>query len=242
MGEIGRLKVTKRERLRLSPQELIELPSHTDNQRDRTLIITAANTALRAGEIGRLRVGDVDLAGGWLRVKIEKSYLEDIMPITKELDAALRVWLTYYSDQSGHLEQGWYLFPSRGPGRNVYTRTGGQQHATHEHGALKPNEPIAKLALIVQRALRTGGHSIEPGEGFHTVRRSVARAFFDANVDRGFDAALRATSALLHHSSSQVTEVYLGLSSEKLHRDDVLRGQEFLTAMVDRSNVRRLSS
>ena len=30
--------------------------------------------------------------------------------------------------------------------------------------------------------------------------------------------------------------------AEKLHRDDVLRGQPFLSAMVDSSNVHRLSS
>lgn len=242
MAEVGRLKVVKRDRLRLSPSELIALPSYAPTLRDQTMILLAANTALRAGEICRLKVRDLDLAGGWLRVQVQKSQLEDVMPVSTELDAALRLWLTEYTEQAGTLDGEWFLFPGRAPGRNRYRKIDGVLSATYEHGPLKPAVPIGKPALIVQRALKEAGITIEPGEGLHTVRRSVARAFFDHNVARGYDAALRATSALLHHSSTQVTEQYLGLSSEKLHRDDVLRGQRFLTAMVDRANVFRLSS
>jgi integrase len=242
MAEVSRLKVIKRDRLRLSPAELLALPNYATHIRDRTLIVLAINTALRAGELTSLRIRDTDLAGGSLRVSIHKSSAEDVMPITLELDRALRAWLIAYETECGPLEADWHLFPSRGPGRNRYSRVGGELHATHEHGRLTPSEPISKPAVIVQRALRASGTVIDRGEGLHTVRRSVARAFFDYNVERGYDAALRATSALLHHSSTQVTEQYLGLSSEKLHRDDVLRGRPFLTAMIDDSNLRTLTA
>lgn len=58
---------------------------------------------------------------------------------------------------------------------------------------------------------------------------------------RGYDAALRATSALLHHKDASTTENYLGLTREKKHRDDTLRGQPFLSALVEQGdNVVRL--
>ncbi len=76
-------------------------------------------------------------------------------------------------------------------------------------------------------------------EGAHTIRRAVARHFFDSLVatDLGYDGALRTVSALLHHSNAATTETYLGLSSERQRRDNRLRRQPFLTALIDRSNV-----
>ena len=59
-------------------------------------------------------------------------------------------------------------------------------------------------------------------------------------AEKGHDEALRMTSSFLHHSSVQTTEVYLGLQHERIKRDVALRGQPFLTAMVDQTNVVRL--
>lgn len=62
LGEVRPRTVMKKEHLRLSPAEVLELPRHADNPRDQTLIILANNTALRAAEITALRIQDVDLA------------------------------------------------------------------------------------------------------------------------------------------------------------------------------------
>jgi len=235
LGEVRPRRVIKRERLRLSPEEMLELPSYARTPRDKALLVLAANTALRASEIRSLRVRDVDLAGGWLHVRIQKSALEDVMPISAELDTALREWFAVYEEEAGPLEADWLLIPGRGAGHNDYGPKG--EVLRYVYGPLKPLVETKNLAEIVQKALVDAGHTIEPGEGVHTLRRSVARAFFDMAVAGGYDAALRATSALLHHSSSQVTEVYLGLTSEKLSRDEILRGQDFLTSMTSRKVV-----
>ena len=135
-----------------------------------------------------------------------------------------------YSAEFGGLEADWYLFPRRASGHNEFGENG--EVLRYVYGGLIPTKDTRNLPEIVQKALTDAGHVIETGEGVHTLRRSVARAFFDRAVAGGYDAALRATSALLHHSSSQVTEHYLGLSTEKLSRDEILHGQSFLTAMA----------
>lgn len=228
-SEVRPRRVTKRERLRLSPAELLELPSYAHTHRDRTFLVLAANTALRGSEIRDLRVKDVDLAGGWIHVRIQKSALEDIMPMSRELTAAMSTWLTVYSEECDGLQADWYVFPRRRSGHNEFGEHG--EVLRYVYGGLIPCKETRNLPEIVQRALTDAGHVIEPGEGVHTIRRSVARAFFDGAVADGYDAALRATSALLHHTSSQTTEIYMRLSTEKLNRDEILHGRSFAPAM-----------
>lgn len=220
LAMVGKRKTVKRERLRLSAEELLELPDYAASDRDKAIIILACNTAMRASEIRGLRVKDLDLANGWLRVRVEKSSREDVMPVTQELAEAMREWLAVYERQESGLEADWYLFPSR-------TVSNGTCYFV-----LNPEKPIVKMAAIVQKAMVSAGHTLEKGEGIHTLRRSVARIFFDQACAGGHDAALRMTSSLLHHSSTQVTEIYLGLQHERLSRDEVLRGKRFLSATV----------
>lgn len=221
LAMVRKRSVVRRERLRLSAEELLELPDYTDNPRDKAIIILACNTAMRASEIRGLRVRDLDIANGWLRVRVEKSSKEDTMPLTREAWDAMREWVRWYEDKvySG-LEPDDFLFPSRVVGNGKFGFY------------LQTDKPIVKMAAIVQKAMIAAGHTIERGEGVHTLRRSVARVFFDQQCRAGHDAALRMTSALLHHSSTQVTEVYLGLQHERLSRDEVLRGKRFLSATV----------
>ncbi len=76
-------------------------------------------------------------------------------------------------------------------------------------------------------------------EGTNTIRRRVARAFFDSMADdQGYDAALRTVSALTHHSSSATTEHYLREpSSERKRRDERLGVQPFLAAVIQTAEV-----
>jgi integrase len=217
LAMVKKKSVVKRERLRLSAEELLELPDYAAYGRDKAVIHLAMNTALRAGEIASLRVKDLDMANLSLRVQVHKSSREDVMPVTQELAEAMHEWLREYKRQFGELQPDWFLFPARkrGNGSAVFL--------------LDPERPIAKMASIVQKAMIAAGHTIERGEGIHTLRRSVARVFFDQACAAGHDAALRMTSSFLHHASTQVTEGYLGLQHERLSRDEILRGQRFLS-------------
>ena len=118
----------------------------------------------------------------------------------------------------------------------------GAQHVMHFYGELLPEKRMHNVARICQRTMVAAGHHIEKGEGGHTLRRSVARAYFDARVAASYHGALRETAALLHHASTTTTEIYLGLQSERLGRDKAMRGQRFLTSMVSSENVASMRS
>lgn len=95
------LRATRRTRLLLTPDELVRLVELALDPRDRVLIAILINTGLRAGSALSLTVGDVDFSSLSLSVKITKSHLEDVMPITADLEPELRRWLRAYAIDLG---------------------------------------------------------------------------------------------------------------------------------------------
>ena len=103
-------------------------------------------------------------------------------------------------------------------------------------GTPRPYTNVARAAEIVHTPLVRLGFATR-NEGIHTIRRSVARIYFDLLADEGYDAALRATMVLLHHSQSSTTEQYLGISRERAKRDASLTGKPFLSDLVRRRRI-----
>jgi integrase len=211
------------ERFRLSPIALVDLLEIPNDPRDRAFLALAMNTALRATEITGLRVKDADLDDGELYVYRSKSKRDDRMGITPMLDAELRTWLTTYANSIREpLDSDMWLFPAR------LSPQGIDAERQTIPGPLQPHVRLTHTERIVQRSLRLAGYDIRPQEGVHTIRRSVARAFFDIQADQGYDGALRNTAALLGHKSVVTTETYLGVSGDRRKRDQILRAQNFL--------------
>uniref|UniRef100_A0AAU3I6F0 Site-specific integrase n=1 Tax=Streptomyces sp. NBC_01393 TaxID=2903851 RepID=A0AAU3I6F0_9ACTN len=238
------LSELKRQRMQPAPGILLQLLDQAECAMHRAYLAAAVNTACRASELRGLKVGDVDFARGEVFVTVIKTKEEDEMPLTADLDRELRIWFEEYAALLGRpLRPDDHLFPARSGnqirthrfderlGRRVYERTPYVWH---------PDRPVERTEKIVKAALEKLGLPTRY-EGTHTVRRAVARAYFDQLAgDAGYDAALRTVSALLHHASMSTTERYLGLSTEKRRRDETLKGRPFLTAMVSQSNVVQL--
>lgn len=242
LHNVARRRVVQRDRLRISPSQMLDLLETTPCPRDRCMLAVGINLALRASEITSLRVGDVNLANGDLHVVISKSALEDHMPISAELDVELRRWLTIYAEdvrvqRHQALKAEDFLFPSREPSRIVWT---GKSTQARMPGPWRPGIRMTHPARVVQLGLARIGVQIGAGEGFHTLRRSAGRAFFDAVSNEGHDHALRMTMSFLHHKSSATTELYLGLRHEQVKRDEMLRGKPFLSRLVAGGEVVRL--
>lgn len=219
----------RRDFLRLSADELLRMLENAKHPRDRALLAAGMNTGLRAGELINLKAGQFDLDKGEFFVAITKSKTSDVMPITSDLDAELRRWLKFYADECGPVQGSWFLFPSvRSP-----LFVGGEPGATGPR-RIRPEMRYAQPRRVAKDALLSLGYTSSQlqYEGFHTLRRSVARLYFDAIREAGYDFALRETSALLHHKNTQTTELYLGIDVERENRNSRMRGKPFLTGMI----------
>jgi integrase len=222
MAEVRRRQVQQKERRRLDAQELLALLDCAATPRDRAMLAFAMNTGCRASEITAVRLKHLDLDKQECELVISKSGKADLMPLTADLLPELVRWLAVYEAEAGKLEGEWFLFPAKDTPKFIGKGKLGER-------VWKPLHPVSMPELVVTRALSTLGWTDTRGEGFHTIRRSVGRIYFDAASARGHDGALRETSALLHHSNVSTTEQYLGITAERRKRDEVMRGQRFLS-------------
>lgn len=234
MANVLPMKLPRRERMRPAPRVLLSLLEAAENPLDRVWLAACMNTALRQSELRTLTIGDVDLDGGWLKVRVYKTKQEDRLPITAEFDKELRAWFEEYADLIGRpLTEEDFLFPHRVAhlfGSYQPVKGVKRPPATFTY---HPDKPIKNTEFVVQRALKRIGMDTRY-EGTHTIRRGVARALFDElSKEAGYESAIGTVSALLHHSLRSTTEIYLGLSTEKERRDKMMRGRPFLSAMVE---------
>ena len=248
MPTLGRkpLKVPERARLRIPAAKFPDLLNAAPHARDRIVVALGLYLFLRQGEVGLLKVGDVNLERGEIQVTIEKTSQFDTMPICTELDVELRRWLTFYTEACGIPERDWYLAPAKSIPKWVGTAQGVFEHVDEKGNKLNPSRKMVKIEECVHRALVNAGYPIRDAagkstmEGGHTLRRSGARALFDELLERGYDGALRQVQAMLHHKSSTMTEHYLGIDLDVKRRNEALRGRAMFAA-PNTDNVVRLA-
>lgn len=200
-------------RVRLDPKIIPAMLGTARHPRDKALIATAVELLLRGGELSSLRVGDV--LNGRLRVHVSKMrgvLSEDEMAISAPLEGCLRSWLKAYRAECGLVSSGSFLFPQ------LRTRLAGDRCEYF----LAPDSRMAHPEQVVQYALKAAGAPVEAGTGVHTVRRSCARLLFDALVDVGHADPLGHVSSLMHHSSRKTTELYLGVTGDRVARNKLV--------------------
>lgn len=203
--------------------------------RDRALVALFLYTLCRDTEVTSLRVRDLDLNAGTLKVYVEKSRLEDVMPVCTELDEEMRRWLTHYTRHVGRLEPHHFLVPARAVHPIFHPET---KKIVRHASTYKPETRLKGAGRNVKPPLEDIGFPVTDdagrpsGEGAHTVRRSGARALFDRLVGEGYDGSLRIVQAMLHHKSATMTERYLGITADKRTRNDLLQGRTMYGAPI----------
>lgn len=195
--------------------------------RDRGLTAFLLYTLCRDGEARSVKIRDLHLDQGYVKVTVHKSRSEDSLPISSELDTEMRRWLKAYTETVGPLDGNDLLFPARQPmplfenGKIV------------GHGfSYRKGQAVRSARQVVQPALNDIGFATHDKdgkslyEGAHTLRRSGARALFDAlSADGGYDHPLRIVQAMLHHKSVTMTEKYIGVTADRRTRDELIRGK-----------------
>lgn len=207
--------------------------------RDRMQVALGLFLFLRASEIRLLTLGDVYLERNEMAVKVPKSKLNDLMPISSPLRDELTRWLTYYTNEVGALRDAYHLIPAKLPCPGSYDAETQRLVPGMALAHLDPARPVGNPAATVKRVCLKLGYP-DHKEGAHTLRRSGARALFDELADNGgYDRALEIVSTMLHHSSMGTTQHYLGLSESRLRRDELLKGRQMFSGM-NPENVHRL--
>lgn len=211
----------RRVRWQLTPGQVTELLSANEgDKRNHALLVIVLNTGLRISEVTRIKYGNLSLTDGRILIRITKTDEEDSVRITPTLDRVLRSYLSWYTvtiDRPLRRED--FLFPGRTRPMFIDGTTRVQR--------INPGARMSALDVVIQGAYEKAGFEVESGEGWHTLRRTAARTFFDAAGEQGHDGALRITSALLHHASAATTERYLGVTKELTARDDLLATDPF---------------
>lgn len=237
----------KRSRLRVPVLNFARMLDAAGDPRDRVVIALGLYLLLRESEIRLLRLGDVDLTTGTIAVVVPKSSKTDAMPICVELDRELRRWLTFYSEHADRsLRPTDALVPSWRCGRPEPLPSGIYRVASSD--VFEPSRHYSTPHRSVQAALIACGYAThdENGkslqEGVHTLRRSAARARFDALAGMGVDKALRHVQATLHHAHVSTTEHYIGLDADMEDRDNMLRGEIMFPVAEKASALRKVGT
>jgi site-specific recombinase XerD len=161
---------------------LLAAPDRTTwtGRRDHAIILTAAQTGLRAGELLSLDCSDIHLGTGAHITCVGKGRKHRVTPLIPITVATLRVWLT---ERAGRPDEP--LFPTR-QGRRL------------SHDALEHR--LTKHATAASHNCRSlADKKITP----HVLRHTAAVRLLNAPVDT-------ATIALwLGHESDQTTQIYL---------------------------------
>lgn len=237
-------KPVKKERNRVHVSQFPALLAAAQERdpRDRIAVAALLYTLARDGEVSDVRIRDINLAGGTIHMRIWKTRQEDMVPICTELDEELRRWLTFYTEQVGHLEPHYYLLPAR----EIRPMFDNGKIVGNETLRYLPEKPIGPMGNCVNPVLEAIGFPIKDpntgkrlGEGAHTIRRSGARALFDRLIGEGVDYSLEIVQSMLHHANVAQTQRYIGWEPSRHKRDELIRGQrlyavENVTLLSDR--------
>lgn len=238
-----------RERNRLPVTKFAILLDAAVSGRDRILFALALYTLGRANELVRITVGDVDFDNRKIRMPLSKNRSRggkeaDWMPIPRELRKELARWFIEYAEEVGPLRPEYYLVPALSRPRLINTPDQGRDGASEIIQVINPLRPLnPRYSTAAKDALESIGFPIRDadgkslGEGMHTLRRSGARARFDALRAMGYDRALRQVQALLHHQFSSMTEHYIGITLDILERDEALMDEWMYPQVAPQKDV-----
>ena len=158
----------------LNHDELVRLFTVTTNPKHRSVLMTAYAAGLRASEIGRLQVTDIDSARMCLRIDQGKGNKDRYVPLSPRLLEQLREY--WRRDRPQHL-----LFPGRPLDRPMHRST---------------------PALIFHNAKDKAG--IRKAGGIHSLRHAYATGLLEAGVElpviqrRLGHTSIRSTMRYLH--------------------------------------------
>jgi integrase/recombinase XerC len=161
--------------------------------RDQAVLELAYSSGLRAGELSALDIGDLDLRGGWVRVRSGKGGKGRDVPVGLPAAGALAAWLPERDALLGSLPPS----PAGPSGALFLGARGGRLH----------DREIRRL--LQKRLAKTG---LDSAYSPHSLRHSFATHLLESGAD------LKAIRDMLGHASLATTERYTHLDVASLRR------------------------
>jgi integrase/recombinase XerD len=198
-AEIYHLREPQKVPLVMSRQEVERLLAMARATKTKAMLSLSYGCGMRAGEVVRLRVGDIDSDQNIIRIVQSKGRKDRHVMLPPDVLGLLRQWWKERPtchDSDVALRERW-LFPGRSPWRPLTTRQFGRLfHETAEAAGIK--KPVT----------------------LHTLRHSFATHLLEAGID------IRKIQALLGHdkleTTARYTRVATGMISEIESPLDVL--------------------
>ena len=146
--------------------------------RDRAILLLLARLALRAGDIVRLRLDDIDWTEGSIRV-CGKGRREDRLPLLQEVGEAIAAYVTGSRPSA---DSATLFLRSRAPFRGFVSH--------------------CAVSVIVKKAMRKAGITCPVRGAAHLLRHSAATAMLREG------ASLQDIAVVLRHRSIETTSIY----------------------------------
>lgn len=216
-----------RERLYIPRDDFPRLLDSAKDPMDRAAVAACLYTFARQGEVGELRVGDIDPEGQIMHMIAPKTGKRHDRPLSAELAEEMDTWLRHYAMLiGGPVSPDMYLIPARSrySGNAV---PGVRGFGPARSRALLPYKKEEKVYKKVQAVLDAAGYPTER-EGGHTLRRSGARALFLQLRDEkeGFDSAVSVVMAILGHAEPRMTLEYIGVTVHQEQAHKLIAGRK----------------
>jgi len=180
-AEIFHLKAPQKVPVVMSQDEIKRLLAMAANIKLRAMLSLAYGCGLRAGEVVRLKVGDLDSAQNIIRIVQAKGRKDRNVMLPTDILGLLRLWWKErprHQDRDVAPPERW-LFPGRNPGRPLTTR---------------------QFARLFQETVNKAG--ITKPVSLHSLRHSFATHLLERGVD------IRVIQALLGHDKLETTARY----------------------------------
>lgn len=231
MKHIRAPKPTKKERRRVPADQFPALISSCVSPRDRMYVATGLYSLCRKVEMYTIKWGDVDRDAGEIIITRHKTGEDDVLAIGDEMEHELDYYEDWYrwitdTPKFQQLNPSWFVTPSFT--RPSYTSSGIVK------GTMRPAQLMIEQSggIIVNKALRAIGFPTRDlltdksnREGAHTLRRSAARALYDAFVAAGDVEAVRKVQQQLGHKHQWQTLDYIGAQPDRIKRNNAIRGK-----------------
>jgi len=154
--------------------------------REKAIVLLLARLALRAGEVIRLRIEDIDWVRGCILVRAGKTHRERSLPLSQEVGDALAAFLRGARPPCAHRELFLRLKPP-----------------------FRPLRSSVSICTLTQKVLKRAGISVHR-PGAHVLRHSLATGMVINGV------SFKTVADVLGHQSLATTEIYAKLDLASL--------------------------